>query len=68
MTRPIPNRVSGMGSERSRRSRRRSRDSDSSVDSEYERERDRKKKKKKITDDDIADYLAKKAQKKLLRS
>ena len=54
-----------MGSERSRRSRRRSRDSESSDDSEYERERDRKKKKKKITEDDIAEYLAKKAQKKV---
>ncbi|KAL8094818.1 splicing factor Cactin-like [Apium graveolens] len=56
-----------MGSERSRRSRRRSRDSDSSDDSEYERERDRKKKKKRITEDDIADYLAKKAQKKAMK-
>ncbi|KAK1389566.1 Cactin [Heracleum sosnowskyi] len=56
-----------MGSERSRRSRRRSRDSDSSDDSEYERERDRKKKKKKITENDMADYLAKKAQKKAMK-
>lgn len=58
---------SGMGSERSRRSHRRSRDFDSSDDSEYEQERDRKKKKKKITEDDINDYLAKKAQKKAMK-
>lgn len=56
-----------MGSERSRRSGRRSRDSESSDDSEYERARDRKKKKKKITEDDIAEYLAKKAQKKAMK-
>ncbi|KAK1381277.1 Cactin [Heracleum sosnowskyi] len=56
-----------MGTERSGRKQRRSRDSETSDDSEYERARDRMKRKKRITEDDIAEYLAKKAQKKAMK-